>query len=173
MANPREEPGAIAVALGGLLLLASLFLNWYQPGLTAWTVFEVWDLALAALALWSLAAAARRLGIAQRGRDSWLWKDRGLIIPAVASFVIVVASLINHPPPAIGHSPALGIWLALVATVIMLSGAALAVARVSVEIELEGRPRRTGARRDGARTPNPARTEPTRVIPNDGGSARP
>ena len=122
------------LAIGAALLLVSLFLDWYQPGQSAWTVFEVWDLVLAALALVALAAAAGRLGLARSRPDGWL------LVPGVASFVIVVASLLNHPPAASGEGTMVGIWVALVATVLMLAGAVLSVARVSIAINITDTP---------------------------------
>ena len=46
------------MGLGALLLLVSLFLDWYEPDVTAWEAFEVLDLLMAALALAALVAAA-------------------------------------------------------------------------------------------------------------------
>ena len=46
----RIEAGPVLVGLGAVVLLISLFLDWYQPGVTAWDAFEVLDLLLAALA---------------------------------------------------------------------------------------------------------------------------
>ncbi len=176
----RGEPGVVLVALGAALMLVSLFLDWYQPGRSAWEVFEVWDLVLAALSLVALVAAAGRLGLAQRRADSWL------IIPSGTAFVVVVASLLDHPPPAIGFDPMVGIWLALAASILMVAGVAIAVARVSVAITLEDRtvagpqsdvPARTCGRRLRSRpdagapesveepaVPKDKGTQPTRVL---------
>src|SRR5204863_40540 len=38
---------AVIVVLGGALLFASLFVEWYDPGADAWTAFEILDLVLA------------------------------------------------------------------------------------------------------------------------------
>ena len=46
----RVEAGPVLVTLGALLLLASLFLDWYEPGISAWEAFEVWDIVLLVLA---------------------------------------------------------------------------------------------------------------------------
>jgi hypothetical protein len=131
-AASRPEGGVALVAIGAVLLLVSLFLHWYQPGHSAWTVFEVWDLVLAALGVVALVAAGGRLGFGRLRPDSWL------VAPSVAAFVIVVASLLNHPPAAIGEDPMIGIWLALIATVLMVVGVALSVAGVSVAINIDG-----------------------------------
>ncbi|MEA2356409.1 MAG: hypothetical protein QOD61_2538, partial [Solirubrobacteraceae bacterium] len=53
MNRGRPDTGGLVAAVGGLLLLVSLFLDWYTLAtftVTAWTAFEVWDLVLAALA---------------------------------------------------------------------------------------------------------------------------
>lgn len=131
-ATTRAEGGIAIIAIGAALLFVSLFLHWYQPGRSAWTVFEVWDLVLAALSLVALVAAAGRLGLGPARPDSWL------VAPSVTALVIVVASLLNHPPAAIGEDPMIGIWLALVATVLMIAGVALSVAGVSVAINVHG-----------------------------------
>ena len=47
----RVEAGPVLVTLGALLLLASLFLDWYEPGISAWEAFEVWDIVLLVLAV--------------------------------------------------------------------------------------------------------------------------
>jgi hypothetical protein len=122
----------VLVAIGAALLFVSLFLHWYQPGRSAWTVFEVWDLVLATLSVVALVAAAGRLGFGRSRPDSWL------VAPSAAALVVVVASLLNHPPAAIGADPMVGIWLALIATVLMLVGVALSVAGVSVAINIHG-----------------------------------
>ena len=55
--------GPLVAALGALLLIVSLFLDWYED-LTAFTVFEFLDLLLFGLALVTLAALAATLGVA-------------------------------------------------------------------------------------------------------------
>ena len=45
----RINGGQALVAVGAIVLIVSLFLSWYEPGRTAWTVFEVWDVVLAAI----------------------------------------------------------------------------------------------------------------------------
>ncbi|GAC1439181.1 MAG: hypothetical protein NVSMB51_16740 [Solirubrobacteraceae bacterium] len=115
-----------------MVLLLSLFLDWYAPGGTAWAVFEVWDLVLAGLSVLALLAVAGRLGMARGRPDSWLAG------PSIAALVIVVAALLDHPPAARAADPKLGIWLALAAALTMVCGVAMAVARISVAIRVEG-----------------------------------
>ena len=52
----RFEVGPILVGLGAILLLVSLFLDWYG-GLTAWDAFEVVEVMLATLAVTALVIA--------------------------------------------------------------------------------------------------------------------
>jgi hypothetical protein len=158
------DPGAIAVGFGAVLLFISLFLHWYAPGLTAWTVFEVWDLVLAGLAAWTLAMAAGRLGLGERRPDGWL------LSPSIAAVVIVVAALINHPPAAIGHSAVVGSWLARAAAIMMVAGSALSVANITVAVELDDDRSARAASWPRMRTRGYGRsepTEPTRVIASD------
>jgi len=124
------EAGMLLIGAGAILLLVSLFLEWYQPGIDAWEIFEVWDLVLAVLAIVALVAVASRLGFGPPRPASWL------IGPALAALVIVLYLLINPPPltPDIDGDPSTGLWLALAAAVLMTAGAVLSVARISVAI---------------------------------------
>lgn len=126
----RFEAGAVLVAAGAVVLLISLFFDWYEPGRSAWQVFEVWDLVLAALALTALWTAAEHVWSAGPLPQRWL------LVPGLAALVIVVESLLNHPPAAIGSAPMVGIWLALGASMAMAIGAAMSIARVSVAIQI-------------------------------------
>ncbi len=124
------EAGMLLIGAGAILLLVSLFLEWFQPGIDAWEIFEVWDLVLAVLAIVALVAVASRLGFGPPRPASWL------IGPALAALVIVLYLLINPPPltPDIDGDPATGLWLALASAVLMAAGAVMSVARISVAI---------------------------------------
>lgn len=164
----RINPGTLVGALGAILLLTSLFLHWYQPGLSAWTTFEVWDLVLAALALATLVGSAADLG--------W-WRGplpgvRNLTI-AIAALVIVVGALVNHPPAAVGRDAEAGAWLALAATALMAAGAFLGEARISLSLSVDrsGSGAARAAVPDGG--PPPAPTEHDRTVaqqPTDPGT---
>ena len=54
--------GPLVAGFAALVLIGSLFADWYEPGVSAWTVFETLDLVLAALALATIAVAAQGLG---------------------------------------------------------------------------------------------------------------
>lgn len=124
------EAGMLLIGAGAILLFVSLFLEWYQPGIDAWEIFEVWDLVLGVLAIVALVAVASRMGFGPPRPASWL------IGPALAAFVIVLYLLINPPPltPDIDGDPSTGLWLALAAAILMTAGALLSVARISVAI---------------------------------------
>ena len=128
------EAAMLLIGAGAILLFVSLFLEWYQPGIDAWEIFEVWDLVLAVLAVVALVAVASRMGYGPPRPASWI------IGPAIAALVIVLYLLINPPPltPDIDGDPSTGLWLALAAAVLMTAGALLSVARISVNISPGG-----------------------------------
>jgi peptidoglycan/LPS O-acetylase OafA/YrhL len=148
----RINGGQAVVAIGAIALIVSLFLSWYEPGRSAWTVFEVWDIVLAAIGIASLAAIvpARRTDV----RDEHIVPERWLPALAGAALVIVVVSLINHPPAARGASPEVGAWLALGAVVLLAAGAILSRARISLVISLRS------SERASASPPPPPPPEP-------------
>jgi len=90
------EAGMLLIGLGAILLLVSLFLEWYQPGAEAWDVFEAWDLVLAVLAITTLVAVASRLGFGRARPSSWL------MVPTVVTLVIVLYAIVDPPPAAAG-----------------------------------------------------------------------
>jgi hypothetical protein len=127
--NRKFDAGPALVALGAVVLLVALFLTWFDPGGTAWEVFEVLDLLLAAIALASLAVVAGRLGDDAR-------VAAGL---AAAALVIVAVQLIDPPPAARGADIDTGGWMALAAAGVMLVGAVLTLASISVTVDVTGR----------------------------------
>jgi hypothetical protein len=133
----RFEVGPILVLLAAIVLLVSLFLDWYGP-LEAWAAFEVVDVLLAVLAILALLAAvgalAPEVGLVER---RWL----PVIVLAVA--VLIAAELIDPPPTAGDEDPSTGAWLAFGAALVMLIGSVLSLGRVSLSLAVEGRdPRR-------------------------------
>jgi hypothetical protein len=132
--NRRFEMGPLLVALGAVLLLVSLFLDWYGP-LSAWDAFEVVDVLLAALAVLCLIG-----GLGTLASDDMVFVDRrwlpGIVL-AVA--VIVVAEIIDPPPAAADLSPDTGAWLAFAGAIVMLVGAVLTLGRVSVSVSVTER----------------------------------
>ncbi|HEY2601154.1 MAG TPA: hypothetical protein VGI67_06325 [Thermoleophilaceae bacterium] len=145
----RIDFGPVLAAGGGALLLVSLFLHWYEPGLSAWTVFEVLDLVLAALALGALWVTVANL--------VWQAAVRGSTLPAIGigALVVVVSQLVNHPPAAQGASLEIGAWLGLAGSGLMAIGGALTVADVSLSVSLSG-----GRERRRADEPDPEQAAP-------------
>lgn len=127
----RIDVAPLIAALGGLILFVSLFLHWYEPGLSAWTVFEVLDLVLAALALGAIAVGASALGVPLGARD------RALPWLGGAAFVVVVSQLVNHPPAAQSGSPLAGAWLGLAGATLMAVGGILQATGVSLDLSIQ------------------------------------
>jgi hypothetical protein len=130
----RFDAGTGLVAVGAVLLLVSLFIDWYDPGGDAWAVFESLDLVLAGVAVCGLLAVAPRFGAGGLGRALPL-------ITAIA-FAIVVVQLLDPPPVVRNSDLDTGAWLALAATALMAGGALLGAASISVTVDVRGRERR-------------------------------
>lgn len=157
----RFEIGPLIVAVGSLVLLVSLFLDWYGD-LTAWGAFEVTDVLLAALALVALVTAAGLIApeLAQLER-------RWLSIAVFAIAVLVIAQLLS-PPPTVGRAdPQTGAWIGLAAALAMLVGAVLSLGRVSFSVAIEGREPR---QRVAAVDHRPPTTETGSVVERDAGT---
>jgi hypothetical protein len=133
----RINGGQALVVVGAIALIVSLFLDWFQPGLTAWRVFESVDLLLAALAVAALAIAVGG-AISPKGSLAAL-APRWLPVIGIAALIIVVAALVNHPPTAIGRSAETGAWVALGAAAALTVGGILGATRVSLVITLRPR----------------------------------
>ena len=131
----RLEAGPLLVTLGALLLLVSLFLNWYTGEITAWQGLEVWDL-VSSCSRSARSPPAWAHDAGERG-------DRPPVLPAgVAAVAVVVASqLLDPPPAAAGQDPDTGAWLALGAALVMCAGAVLTFGRVGLAVTVEGRDR--------------------------------
>ena len=91
----RIEAGPVLVGLGALVLLVSLFLDWYQPAVTAWEAFEVLDLLLAALGIAALVGAVGAI------RPEATAIERHWLPAIVAAIAIIVVAQILDPPPLI------------------------------------------------------------------------
>jgi hypothetical protein len=128
----RFDAGTGLVALGAVLLLVSLFVDWYDPSGTAWAVFEFVDILLALAAIACLVAVIPRYVALQRAVP---------VIAYVALFVVAV-QLVQPPPAADGDQLEAGAWLALAATALMAAGATLSAASISVTVDVRGRDRR-------------------------------
>jgi hypothetical protein len=136
----RLELGPLVVALGALLLLVSLFLNWYDGEITAWDAFEVWDLVLAVLGVFTLVLA---MGLVVP--ELALLESPALLFNAGAITVIVASQIINQPPAAAGQGREIGCWLALAAAAIIVFGTLLTLSRLSIAVEGRDTRRRVSA----------------------------
>jgi hypothetical protein len=129
----RFEVGPILVALAAIVLLVSLFLDWYGS-LTAWEVFEVVEVLLVALAVTALVIAIGQLA------PDLEYADRRWLPAVVLGVALLVAAEIVDPPPAAGgEDPATGAWLAFGSALVMFLGTVLTFGRVRFAVSLEGR----------------------------------
>ena len=159
-ANQGIDGGRVVVALGALLLLVSLFLDWYGfgggpdgEGFTAWTAFELVDLILALLAIAAIAAALEpSLRAAPR------LPERAGAIAGPLALILVAVSLVNLPPAAQGFDSniEIGAWLGLAGAAIMCAGALLSFNRISLVVT----PRERGAPPAPAQPPSETETRP-------------
>ena len=169
---PERVNGGLALsAIGALALLVSLFLDWYEPGRSAWTVFEINDLVLAALALLVLGIAVA--DVATRPDASRYVPEGSVLFAGIGALIIVVATLIQPPPAALHASAQVGAWIALVGAVLITTGGILLRASISVVITLRSRESRrsdvrVSGRAEGTMPPtDPGTGTETRPLPSD------
>jgi hypothetical protein len=142
--------GALVAAIGGLLLIVSLGLDWYGE-FSGFNSFEVLDLLLVLLALATLAALAVALGLLRTP----LRAETPLVV-GLTALVIVVSQLINHPPLGIPRELETGAWLGLGAAALMVAGAILSAARIAIAVEPRNRAAASSAPAPAAAPPPPA-----------------
>jgi hypothetical protein len=128
--------GPLVAAIGAVLLIVSLFLDWYE-GFTGFTVFEFLDLLLALLAVATIAALAGGLGMARSAVSPGV-----ALAAAVFAIFLVVSQIINDPPAVVGPGPDkdIGIWLALSGSALMVAGGVLGYSHISLAVEARPRP---------------------------------
>ena len=168
----RFEIGPLIVAVGSLVLLVSLFMDWYA-GETAWGAFEVADVLLAALAVAALLASLGMIA-----EEIGVLDGRWLPAAVLAAALLVIAEILSPPPVVGGADPQEGAWVAFAATLVMLVGTVLSLGRVSFSFAIEGRePRRVAAvdhRPPPTETGAPVarrggETSATEALPEEGG----
>ena len=149
--------GPIVAAVGAVLLIVSLGLDWYAD-LSGFNSFEVLDLLLVALALVALAQLVGALGLVHTPLRSGT-----PLVVGVLALVIVLSQLLNHPPAGYQDDVETGLWLGLAGAALMLAGAILSTARIAIAVE----PRRPGAEpeRPEATPPAPASRPPSDQAP--------
>lgn len=147
--------GPLIAMLGAVLLLMSLFLEWYEPGGSAWTTFEVLDLHLALVASAGLAlalAALSRALMVPAGAALGRLGAAALRLPVLpvlggAALVMVLAQILHRPPTVVDDaSRDVGAWLALAAAALLTLGGMLASLRFSIDV-------RRGVRDPGTAAP--------------------
>ena len=152
----RFEIGPLLVAVAALVLLVSLFLEWYADQ-TAWDAFELADVVLAVTAVLALVAAAGLIA------PEVAYLDRGVLpATAIAATVLVTAQLLSPPPDFSGTDPDAGAWIAFAASLAMLAGTVLSFGRVSFSVAVEGREPR---QRVAAVDHRPPTTETGAIVP--------
>ena len=161
----RFDAGTGLVAVGAVLLLVSLFIDWYDPGGDAWAVFESLDLVLVGAAVCGLLAMAPRFGAGGLGR--------ALPLIATIAFGVVVVQLFDPPPVVSDSDLATGAWLALAATAIMALRALLGAASISVTVDVRGRERRRRTAAIDARESAAQAAEAAAEAEAESGSTRP
>lgn len=132
----RFDIGPIVLALGALVLLIALFLDWFAAW-NAWQVFELTDILLAALAIAGFVAA---LGLLLPDVDVI---DRRFMPWIVGAALVLVVKQMLSPGVALEEVDlGTGIWMALAGTLVMVIGAVLSLSKVSFSVAMEGRDRR-------------------------------
>jgi hypothetical protein len=161
-AYPRDTQvpvGPLVAALGALLLIVSLFMDWYQE-VSGFTIFEFNDLLLLALALLTLAALAAAMGFLRAG----LTPGHSVVI-AVLALLVVFSQIVNDPPQvaaAGGVEKDTGIWLALAGAALMVAGAVLSSVKLAIAVEPRERRAEQAPREQPPRDrPAPASEAPT------------
>src|ERR671925_942622 len=119
----RFNAGQLMAMAGAVVLLVSLFIDWYEPGLSAWDVFEIGDIVLAALALFALAVASPMRVPA--GGSRLLAEQRTLPWIGLVALVFIVVTLVNDPPAARSRPLEFGAWLGLIGALLVAGGGLL------------------------------------------------
>ena len=159
---PRQRQvalGPLVAAAGAVLLIVSLFLDWYE-GITGFTAFEFVDLLLVLLAVAAIVSLAGGAGLFEPAPP-----------PAVAlgvalfTIFVVLTQIINDPPMVVltERDQDIGIWLALSGAGLMVAGAVLGYASISLAFEPRQRTRADERARDRdvtSVTPPPAPDKP-------------
>jgi len=176
-AEPRhgELPvGPLLAAAGAVLLIVSLFLDWYED-ITGFTVFEFLDLLLLMLALATIAALAAGMGLIRAPVSPAV----SLALALLAVFV-VLSQVINDPPPVAfaGTDKDIGVWLGLSGSALMVAGAVLGYAQISLAVETRPRERTVGRPAPsepsvGRPAPSEPSDDPTRPLSDPEPPSRP
>jgi hypothetical protein len=127
--------GPLVASVGALLLIVSLFLDWWT-GVTAFAAYEFLDLLLLMLALATIVSLAGGLGLVRPAVSPGI-----SLAVSVFTILVVLSQVVNDPPAIVGtaRGHAVGIWLALGGAALMVAGAVLGYAQISLAIEARRR----------------------------------
>jgi hypothetical protein len=159
----RVDIGALLAGAGALLLIVSLFLDWYEVAgevmLSGWRAFEITDLVLTLAAIATLASVTARFGLVRS------LPHHTMSAAGAAALVLVAVQLVN-PPPVLAvvadTTIATGGWLGLSGAALMFAGGVFSLARVSISLSFEQRDREVAIRREQRVAATPAPPEPPR-----------
>jgi peptidoglycan/LPS O-acetylase OafA/YrhL len=118
---PQRTVAAVVVVIGGALLFGSLFVEWYDPGTSGWTAFEILDLALAFAAVVALSA-----GIGALFGERWPEHARFVPVIGLVAALLVLTQLIDPPPLVHDGARRAGGFIALAGSLILVAGGAIA-----------------------------------------------
>ncbi len=126
----RVRTGEIVAGVAGVVLLLSLFLEWYTvrgraEGLTAWSAFSFVDLLVCLVALLGIALAVSQVV----GRGPALPVAIGVITTtlALAATLLVLYRIVNQPGPNDAIGVGAGAWVGLAACLGVFLGAWLSL----------------------------------------------
>jgi hypothetical protein len=144
----RIPIGALLGAIGAVLLIVSLFLDWYEE-VSAFTIFEFIDLLLLGLAIVTLVSIAAAVGAVQAALT-----PAHVLAVSLLALIVVLSQIVNDPPLVAdaGADKSTGIWLALGGAALMVAGAVLSSARIAIAVS---------PRERSAAPPPPADEQPT------------
>ncbi|HEY6779623.1 MAG TPA: hypothetical protein VI111_01645 [Thermoleophilaceae bacterium] len=132
--------GPLLAGLGGLVLMVSLFLDWWSrpgdlPGISAFDAYELLDLVLLGLAITIVVSLAGGLGLIRPAVN-----PLASLLVSVLTVVLVASQIVNDPPAIAGQAGhAFGIWLALIGALLMTFGSVLAYAHISLAVDVKPR----------------------------------
>ena len=132
----KIDAGSALASLGAALLLVSLFVRWWDPGGSAWQVFETLDLVMTAMAVLVAVATIGPLATPEGRAPKWaFWL-------ALAALGVVVVQLVDAPPAARGSDVAIGAWLGLGSSALMAAGTLLSLSSIHITVDVRERDRR-------------------------------
>ena len=111
------------MAAAGVALFADLFLEWYQPGLSAWEAFTVHDVLLTLLAVAAVATVAvvMRASTAAPG----VAYESLVLLGGIIGVLICVVRLIDVPGDGLSLAP--GAWIGLVVSLALCAACLVAM----------------------------------------------